>query len=233
MWLNLLPEYRACYFSRVSPKKGHQRARKEKSQGSRLCGENPAWSPLWGGDSGEVGGDKGGAAAHRGAAILESPQLVPSLFTYLLCPPQFATENPEQYLFFLYSLYNCLSQETVSYLLQKLTLHLLTWYVHNDIPTYYCQAWFSRCPPLAKCLPTCVTIWDRWHSKPTSPSSHVYYERWNFHPRWLSCAVPGDGFALLLPWPSLDTGGLPSLIPILSFPAKQEKEAREEPQPKA
>lgn len=115
----------------------------------------------------------------------------------------------------------------------KTTLHLSSWHVHSGIPTCYCQAWFSMCLPPAKYLPTCLAIWDRWHSHTLPPREYFYYQRWNFHPQRPSHAVHRDVFTLLLsglPWIQ---AACPPTHPFLAFPqSRGGREGREEPQPR-
>lgn len=126
--------------------------KREKPRFNVLAG-NPVWSPLW---RGPWGGSTPGRCSF-GVALLG----------YLLHQPVCYWEPRRGSFLSLYALQLHI-QETVSHALQKLTVRLSSLCVH-DIPTYYCQAWVSTCPQPAKYLPTCFTVWDRWHSQQASP----------------------------------------------------------------
>lgn len=115
-------------------------------------GWNPVWPPLWRGRGGSTPGRCAFGVAWLG---------------YLLRQPVCCWE-PRTGSFLSLQALQLHTQETVSHALQKRTVRLSSLCVH-DIPTCYCRAWVSTCPPPAKYLPTCFTVWDRWHSQQASP----------------------------------------------------------------
>lgn len=209
---HLSPDYSTCYCSLVSPKESVLgEKREEEKPRFKVYGETPGWSSQW--------------RAHQGLLSWRGPP-------WLLVAPAYLVLRTKNSTFSFVLGFTTIPRSGLSSS-PKTSLHLSSWHVHSGIPTCYCQAWFSMCLPPAKYLPTCLAIWDRWHSHTLPPREYFYYQRWNFHPQRPSHAVHRDVFTLLLsglPWIQ---AACPPTHPFLAFPqSRGGREGREEPQPR-
>lgn len=156
LWPNLLPKYSPCCCgTQWVPRRNTEGQERRKA---RVWGWGAPRGPLCRGTL---------RTAHQGTAILELPWLVPFLFPHFPHQPLLATENPKRYLFFLFQASQWLVPGNSLWSSPKTNAPPLTWGVHSDIPPCRCQAWFSRGPHPAKCLPP---LRDRQHFKQAPPS---------------------------------------------------------------